>query len=499
MKVFIIGIDGATWNIIDPLLEQGRLPNLARLIQGGTRVLLRSIEPLLTPILWTDIATGKLPEKHGFTRYFHTDNNIRTKRLWDILVRPDRPVGLWGWPVTWPPRPINGFIIPSLFARTDDTYPADLQFIKEFEKGMDTGWQKRSRLISQAMKHGLRPATVAKIGNYAVNSKLGKYNSKDQYIQPRLLKLDIHLDIYSFLVKKYRPYFTTFYFNTVDAFSHRFWRYFEPHLFPDVKAEDVQKYGSTIPQIYEKADQVVGRLLELTDKDTLVVAVSDHGFQAEMDELKGFYARVLGDKLLKLLGLEHEVQYVNYRKFVVLELAGKRPDIVEKLNQLQVKELQQPLLAVEEDVDGRVTIKLYETRGYKNNTREELSQLHIVWPGHEIPFLELIEPTYNRLQSGSHHIDGFGLFYGPGVKAGGCTSGSIIDVTPTILALLGMPVGHDMDGQILTEAIETEFLAQMPLTYIDTYDKDFEFLEEAGEAPESPELLNRLRALGYIE
>lgn len=500
MELLIIGIDGATWEVIDPLLDQGRLPNMARLINGGARATLRSFEPSLTPILWTDIATGKMPEKHGVTRYFHTANNLRVKRLWDILERPDRTVGLWSWPVTWPPRPINGFIVPSLFARTDDTYPSDLRFVKELEKGMNQGWSDRVRLISKATRYGLRPAEVAKIAQYAVNGRLGKYNALDRHVKQRLLKLDIHLDIYTYLVRKYEPYFTAFYLNLTDAVSHLFWRYYQPHLFPDVSPEDAQKYGDVIPNAYEKTDQAIGQLLQLTDDSTLVVVISDHGFQAELNRNDEFYGRVLGDKLLEALDLDHDVSYVNYRRFVVLELPERRPDIVERLHQLQVQELDKPLLGVDEDLDGRLTLKLFANRDYGKCSLEDLNSLHVVWPGGKKPFLELIQPHYNKRQSGVHHPDGIGIFYGPGVQPGGhITNGSIIDMVPTVLALLGVAVGRDMDGKVLTQAIVPEFLAKRPITYTDTYDTDLDLSVGIEEEPVSPELLNRLRELGYIE
>ena len=72
MKLLIIGLDGATWTVIDPMIQQGRLPNLARLIESGTRCISSAIEPALSPIVWTSLASGKLPEKHGVTHFFNT-------------------------------------------------------------------------------------------------------------------------------------------------------------------------------------------------------------------------------------------------------------------------------------------------------------------------------------------------------------------------------------------------------------------------------------------
>lgn len=501
MRLLIIGLDGATWKVMDPLLDQGRLPNTARLLKSGTRAVLRAFEPILSPVLWTSMATAKMPAKHGVTRYFHTANKVRTKRLWDLLERPDRPIGLWSWPVTWPPRPVNGFMIPSLFARADDTYPADLRFIKELETGLDTGRGRQVQLMGKAMRHGLRPATAARIANYVINQKLGRYNAVDRHIQQRLLKLEIHLDLYTWLVQRYRPFFTSFYLNQTDAFGHAYWRYYEPDLFPDVEAKDVDKYGHVVPMAYEKADRAVGRILRLTDEDTLVVVVSDHGFQAELKKSDRFHSRVLGGNLLRALNLD-DVLYVNYRRYVILELPERRPDIAQKLRQLRVRELDQPLLRVEEDPDGRITVNLsVRSSNYQDMTTQDLKSLHVVWPGEERPFLEFIEPHYNQRQSGAHHLEGIAIFSGPGVQRGGhVEDGTILDVVPTVLALLGMPVGRDMDGKVLQGAVSPGYLERTPISYIDTYDTDLERGKAvAEEEPLSQEVRDRLRALGYID
>jgi hypothetical protein len=129
----------------------------------------------------------------------------------------------------------------------------------------------------------------------------------------------------------------------------------------------------------------------------------------------------------------------------------------------------------------------------------DLDSLHVIWPGGRLPFLELVLPSYNIRRSGDHHPDGVIVFHGPGVRVGGQASGTIVDMVPTVLALLGMPVGLDMDGQVLEDAIGPEFLEEMPLTYIDTHDTDLELDEPEEDLSASPELMTRLRALGYIE
>lgn len=497
MRLLIIGLDGATWKVIDPLLKGGKMPNLARLIEHGTRCKLSAFEPALSPIIWTSLASGKRPGKHGVTHFFDTANNVRCKRLWDILERLDRPVGIFAWPVTWPPRPINGFIVPSLFARTHDTFPLELRFIKELEDGLDKGWGERIRLISTAMRHGLRLKTVIRTASYVIGGKFSQYSYLDHFARQRFIKQEIHLDIYTSLVKQYNPYFTSFYLNQIDAFSHAFWHYYEPHLFPDVEAEGMRKYGDMIPYVYQMADKAVGRLLRLTDENTLVVVVSDHGFEAAQtaDKRDKFVCRLLGDKLLGALNLTSRVRYVNHRNMLVLKVLRQRQEVLDLLRAIQVEEMDQPLLDVYEENTGEVAIRVGKTRNYRG---VDLSTLHVAWPGGRKPFLELVQTNYSSTP-GIHHPDGIAVFHGPGVQPGGwIADGSVLDVTPTVLVLLGMPVGRDMDGRVLTEAIAPEFLKKTPITYVDTYDTDLVWNEIEDETV-SEELMTRLRDLGYID
>lgn len=549
MKLLIIGIDGATWTVIDPLIAQGRLPNIARLIEQGTRTVLTAIEPVLSPIVWTSIASGKLPEKHGVTHFFHTSSHVRCRRLWDILEEPNQPVGIFSWPITWPPRPVHGFMVPSLFARGNETFPTELSFIKEMEEGMGKSWQDRLRLTKTALGYGLHPTTAARIAGYALETKvreaIGKpLDGHQRFARPRFLKLDIHLDTYEFLVKHYKPSFTSFYLNQTDAFAHRFWRYYEPDAFPNPDAlvqEKIRRYGNMLPRAYEAADRAIGRLVKLADEDTLIIVVSDHGFEAARAGSRHngahgtqgakFDGRVLGNKLLDLLGLTRQATYVNHRDWVIIRLSREaerqRTEVLDRMKQFRVKELDAPLLGIREDQTGEIVIKIHD-RTNLYTEKVDLSSLHIEYPTNgdrskptgsalqSVAFLDLVQAEFDARFSGVHHPDGIAIFSGPGVRktaatrlnalpdalpnaSSGIGQASVLDITPTVLALLGKPVGRDMDGRALTEIMDPGFLKEHPLSYIESYDSDLEFQDTDEDEDVPEELMSRLRALGYVD
>jgi arylsulfatase A-like enzyme len=298
-------------------------------------------------------------------------------------------------------------------------------------------------------------------------------------------------------VRQYDPYFTAFYLNQIDAFSHKFWHYYEPYHFPDGKAEDIERYGDMIPRVYQMADEAVGHLIRLTEQETLVVVVSDHGFEAALDANKGdkFVCRLLGDNLLSALDLASTVRYVNHLNKLVLQILHQRQEVLALLRAIQVEEMGRPLLDLFEESTGEVILRVAGPNDYRD---VDLSRLHVTWPGGRKPFLEWVE-TRSFSTPGVHHPDGIAVFCGPGVQPGGhVADGSVLDLTPTVLALLGMPVARDMDGTVLTGAIAPEFLEESPISYIDTYESDLEWSEVEDEEPLPEELMARLRSLGYL-
>src|SRR5262245_39683574 len=140
-RVLLIGLDGATFDVLDPLMAEGRMPHLAALIAGGTRGILQSTKPPITPAAWTTFMTGKGPGRHGvidFLRYDHTTgklsfNNyieIHGRTIWELLSDRGYRVGSINLPMTYPPREVNGFMISGFATPSIDldfTYPRDLK------------------------------------------------------------------------------------------------------------------------------------------------------------------------------------------------------------------------------------------------------------------------------------------------------------------------------------------------------------------------------------
>ena len=116
MKVCLLGLDGATWDVLEPLLEDGLLPNLARLREQGVSGCLRSVFPPLSPVAWTAVMTGKNSGKHGIFEFLEHGHNplrgqvnssrtIEAELLWEIAARYGKTTVAGGVPMSYPPRP----------------------------------------------------------------------------------------------------------------------------------------------------------------------------------------------------------------------------------------------------------------------------------------------------------------------------------------------------------------------------------------------------------
>ena len=111
--MIVLGLDGVDPEVVDLLMSEGKLPNFARLRQGGAYGRLESSKPLLSPIIWTTIATGKTPLEHGIGHFVAVNEKTgaqlpvtsqmrRVKALWNILSGAGREVAVVGWWATWP-------------------------------------------------------------------------------------------------------------------------------------------------------------------------------------------------------------------------------------------------------------------------------------------------------------------------------------------------------------------------------------------------------------
>ena len=132
-RVLLIGLDGADWEVMGPLLDAGKLPALQRLIEGGVMAKVASLNPMVSPLLWNSIATGKRAGKHGICGFTEVDpqslkvrpvtsTSRQCKAIWNILDQEGRHPSTINWFASHPAEPLSGVCVSNLFGENANAY-----------------------------------------------------------------------------------------------------------------------------------------------------------------------------------------------------------------------------------------------------------------------------------------------------------------------------------------------------------------------------------------
>jgi len=287
-RVLLIGWDAADWKVIQPLVDAGWLPNLARLIERGTMGNLATLQPALSPMLWSSIATGKRPYKHGvlgFSEVVPESGVVRpvsslsrkTKAIWNILHQEGKTCHVVGWWPSHPVEPLRGAMVSNHFhvatAALDKPWPLAAGTVHPPE-------------MAQALA-ALRIHPHELDGDM-LRPFVPRAPEIDQEKDKRLGTLaklvaecaSVHAAATHILAGQPDWDFAAVYYDALDHFSHAFMRYHPPRL-DWVSAADFDLYSGVLGGAYVLHDTMLGTLLALAGAETTVILVSDHGFHPD--------------------------------------------------------------------------------------------------------------------------------------------------------------------------------------------------------------------------
>jgi len=384
-RLLVVGIDSADWSLIEPLMAQGKLPNLSHLVESGVSSRLRSLEPKQkSPTIWTSIATGKLPEKHGIgdyldptTKNLMTSNLRKVRTVWDILGENKRTVGVIGWLVSWPAEPLNGYMVTDYFyyvPKAGQPFPEKLVSPLELASEIDS-LRVLPESISDALVASFADLGAApspeEIARLPINERFAEVRASGEEMSGLVAGLrDLIASDRTFfrvarhLMRAHPTDVVAVYLRGVDTASHRFWAAAHRGRVPfEVSRTEAAVFGTTMERYYEYTDGMLGALVRAFGDDATIIVCSDHGFE--------------GPKR------EREIGGINDH--------------------------------------GPVGILVMAGEGIRRGVK----------------------------------IDEQG----------------VCDVTPTILALFGLPVASDMDGKVVEEALTEDFLAAHPVREIASYEQ----------------------------
>ena len=289
VHVLVVGLDGADWEIVDPLMAAGRMPNLMRLVRDGTRAKLLSISPILSPVVWTSIATGVEPARHGVLDFLATTPEGRSEpvtsrarrvpTVWEMLSDAGADVAVTGWWATWPADRVRGTLVTDRVAYQLFGFESDAR---------SAGGKTWPPELYESIRPLIVPPTSVSWGE--IEPYLEGTRRKPEDFDPDERKL---LDDFRTLLASARTYrdvalavrrdraprFEAVYFEGTDTVGHLFMPYRPPRL-ASVERARFDSFRSVVDRYYETADAMLGRLLE-GRQGWIVIVVSDHGFASD--------------------------------------------------------------------------------------------------------------------------------------------------------------------------------------------------------------------------
>jgi len=408
-RVMVLGLDGMDPETIDLMMSEGKLPNFAKLRQDGAYGKLTSQKPLLSPIIWTTIATGKTPDQHQIGHFVAVNEKTgeqlpvtsqmrKAKALWNIASEAGKQVGIVGYWATWPAEAVKGTIV------SDHTC---YHFL--FADGA-TGATDTAGIISPAALEPVIRPMIRRPGDLKLEDTREFVNvTPEELDRPFSFEDDLshfkwalataqtYQKIGLFLWERERPDLSIVYIEGTDSTAHLFGHLFRAQGLAGELAEQQKRYGNAVEQMYLYADRIVGDYMKAMDDNTTLVILSDHGFQL-----------------------------------------GVLPDDPSKLRDMR------------------------------------------------------------RVSEQFHKIDGILYMYGNKVKPRSrIDQATILDITPTVLTLLGISPAQDMPGRVLGEALTVK----PPARSVASYETGAQVAAAKGAQDTSvdPKILEHLKALGYLD
>lgn len=544
MKTLVIGIDGADWDIIEPLVAAGELSNVKELMDCGYAGDLESVTPPVSAPAWASFSTGTNPGKHGIYDFMEFDSQYNRRWLsssdkqatpfWEILNDNGVDTGIFKVPLTYPPTPVDGFIVsgfPTPSGATDFTQP-------------------------QSLAESIGGATSLFEDNYLQIS--GKYKA----FREDLLDVARHqTEQFIEVAEEYDPQFLMTVYDGADRVQHYYWQYFDeshPNHEPDPEV------GDPITEYYRLVDDAIGELrMRLCDEGN-VLLISDHGFGPLVYDLQieqwlrenGF--QHIDDRFSPMSKVKNltvgaiDLVWDTLRKLDVEDVSMRLAPtpLVETGRKLKysgrgVLDWQQTdafftspagrglIINLEErfeegsvtadeydDVVRKISVELQDlihpaTGAQIVRSVHHRSDIWNGWALNEGPDLIVeTDPRYalkggsadgivtpatksGHRRTGDHRKNGIIVCDGPAFQSGSGEEVNLIDVAPTLLYLMDCPIPTKMDGDVALSILDDVTMAKTELRRTEEYGRSDKSAQDWADR-ESEELENRLEHLGYL-
>jgi predicted AlkP superfamily phosphohydrolase/phosphomutase len=528
----LIGMDGATFTVLDPYIERGVTPFLGELVRRGTRAPLRSVIPALTPPAWTSLVTGKGPGRHGVFDFFQKDapdsvyfqftssQDVRSATIWSLASDGGRRVTSLNFPLMFPPPAVDGCVVPG---------------------GMMPWRQLRLGCHPAGLFDRLRalPAfSPREMLDMELEIKAIEGCPDDEqaaWIELHIRRERRWFEVARHLIEEEPADLIGVMFDGVDKLQHLCWRFIDPALRPLRPSRWEREMVERCERYFRALDSIVAELVELAGPTATVVLASDHGFGPSLDvfhvnswlEREGYLAwaqrqdgaaeadaTVVGfaqvTRHVHAVDWERTLAYAATPSSQGINIVSRAPGtdvpLPEDARRRIAGELAERLRALRRPHDGAPLVaEVWQSErafpGPHAGLGPDLSL--VLADGGTISILPSQELVARRAEPRGHHRpEGVFVASGPGIRRSAAVGElSIVDVAPLLLHRLGLPVPDDLDGRLPVEVLEPGELERRPprtaaaTAWSAAADEQGLELDPDEEAA----VLERLRALGYVE
>ncbi|MEW5806745.1 MAG: tetratricopeptide repeat protein [Acidobacteriota bacterium] len=291
-KVLLIGIDGADFDIMNSLIGMGKLKNISILASSAAFGEIETIKPIISPIIWTSIATGMPPLRHGILDFLSLDpesgkkvpvhsSNRKAPALWTIFNALGLKSGVVGWWVTTPAERIDGYmvsdsLVSALFGSAGRE--ASGTVIPQDEESAVKGMLRDFRSVTYDEVKRFIHITEEDYIKVMSGPGEGKFRVPVKGLASIIASTNSIHRINLYLYDKYRPDFNAVYYEGVDLVSHLFMAYAPPRR-DHIQKDDFERYRDAVERFYEYMDLLIGDYIKRMDSETFMIIVSDHGFK----------------------------------------------------------------------------------------------------------------------------------------------------------------------------------------------------------------------------
>jgi predicted AlkP superfamily phosphohydrolase/phosphomutase len=525
-EVIIFGLDGATYTVLDDLIKRGLMPNLERFISEGVKAKLESTVPPLTPPAWSALVTGRSPGNHGilgFMQYADAHSNsvqlvnsrmLTAETMWSMVNRHGKRAGCLNFVGHQPAPKIDGWVLPGWVSwrwMKNLSHPAGI--IEKLKKDLPGFDVKTLALDFEEEKKSITGAVM------------DDYKS---WITPHLEREEQWFNVLCYMMEKDPVDLLAVVFDGVDKLQHMLWSHLDPALLED--NPEYLRIQQMVWEYFKKVDDILGETVKRWGDESTILICSDHGFthsyeilymntwleqqgyltwKPEIETAPDGFSELDNFDLFLPFDPEHTKCFVlnSSSNGIFIHRKGQRNEWgidPEEYDSFR-KELTEALLTrcVDPETGERLITRVYTREEiFDGPNMENAPDLTVTLRDFGFVSTRRTNTVYAKRAKpmGTHHPDGIFIARGPNVQKNKSINRlNLLDIAPTTLHAMDLPIPQDLQGRVAKELYTPEYLAKHPVTWGDRTVTGEASVLPSDVPEEDVDVLEKMKALGYIE